>query len=63
MALAEDIAWKTHENYVKICLNGLPAPYSSQDPNRLTLAYFIVAGHDLLGHLDKLPGKDDPGLY
>jgi len=52
----EDIEWKTHESYLQICLNGLPpALYASQDPNKLTLVYFVIASHELLGHLDKLP--------
>uniref|UniRef100_A0A6B2L8R2 Geranylgeranyl transferase type-1 subunit beta n=1 Tax=Arcella intermedia TaxID=1963864 RepID=A0A6B2L8R2_9EUKA len=47
--------WSTHLNYLKFCLNGLPGAFGSMDPNRLTLAYFVVSSLDLLDKVDTLP--------
>ena len=51
-APAFDLA--AHVKYFLKCLEGLPAPYSSLDTNRLTVAYFCVAGLDLLSALDRV---------
>jgi hypothetical protein len=71
------IHFDKHKNYLLRSLSLLPQPYSSQDPNRLTLAYFIVAGLDILQALDTidktkivdwiyslqiLPDKNEPGF-
>jgi geranylgeranyl transferase type-1 subunit beta len=72
------ILFEQHKKYLLHCLSHLPQPYTSQDPNRLTLAYFVISGLDILQSLhtiDKqkiidwiysmqvLPDKDDPGLF
>eukprot|EP01119_Soliformovum_irregulare_P019623 TRINITY_DN625_c0_g1_i1.p1 TRINITY_DN625_c0_g1~~TRINITY_DN625_c0_g1_i1.p1 ORF type:complete len:337 (+),score=22.79 TRINITY_DN625_c0_g1_i1:3-1013(+) len=66
---------KNQSQYLHHMYNVLPTPYASQDSNRLTLLYFVVAGLDILGELDRvnkeqlvsyiyaqqvLPDKDDP---
>lgn len=44
---------KRHTKYFLRCLKTyLPQPYTSNDSNRLSLAFFIVAGLDLLGTLE-----------
>ena len=43
-----------HVRYFLKCLEILPAPYTSLDTNRLTVAYFCVAGLDVLGALHKV---------
>ena len=53
-----DIA--ANKRYFLYCLRQLPAPYTSLDTNRLTLAYFCVAGLDLMGGLEEI--DDVPGL-
>eukprot|EP00164_Ancoracysta_twista_P001725 GFYU01002261.1.p1 GENE.GFYU01002261.1~~GFYU01002261.1.p1 ORF type:complete len:359 (+),score=48.29 GFYU01002261.1:137-1213(+) len=35
------------------CLNLLPSPYCSLDPNRITLAFFSVSALDIMGALDE----------
>ena len=45
---------KSHVKYFMKCLDLLPAPYSSLDTNRLTVAYFCVSGLDMLGAVDKV---------
>lgn len=45
---------KSHVKYFMKCLDVLPAPYSSLDTNRLTVAYFCVSGLDMLGAVDKV---------
>lgn len=68
-----------HLRFLQGCLRLLPATYASQDPNRLTLLYFIVSGLDLFDatHLLKdkqavidwvyslqvLPDEKDPHLF
>ena len=49
----------SHIKYFRACLTSLPEPYSSLDTNRLTVAYFCIAGLDLLGAVDQL---DKPSL-
>ncbi|PNS17783.1 hypothetical protein CAC42_3178 [Sphaceloma murrayae] len=44
---------KRHTKYFLRCLKTfLPQPYTSNDSNRLSLAFFIVAGLDILGTLE-----------
>jgi hypothetical protein len=66
-----------HLRFLQGCLRLLPSSYASQDPNRLTLLYFIVSSLDLFDALELLkdkpaiidwiyslqvlPDKDDPG--
>lgn len=43
---------RKHARYFKFCLNMLPSHVQSQDPNRMTLAFFALSGLDVLGELD-----------
>lgn len=52
-----DILFKSLEKYLKNMANVLPAPYASQDSNRLTLIYFVVSSLDLVGKLDLVDRK------
>jgi geranylgeranyl transferase type-1 subunit beta len=75
MSTKQPIHFEKHKKYLLHSLSGLPQAYSSQDPNRITLAYFIISGLDILQALqtiDKqkvidwiyslqvLPDKDNP---
>eukprot|EP00727_Mastigamoeba_balamuthi_P011131 m51a1_g6640 putative geranylgeranyl transferase type-1 subunit beta-like (371) ;mRNA; r:108712-110028 len=46
--------------FLKRCVQGLPAPYASQDNNHLSLLYFVVSTLDLLG--ERLPEPDAKSL-
>eukprot|EP00966_Prymnesium_polylepis_P283383 6547602-Prymnesium_polylepis.1 len=46
-----------HVKYFCKLLDVLPGPYSSLDTNRITVAYFCVAGLDVLGAIDKVDAK------
>jgi len=48
---------KIHVKFLHYMLNVLPTPYSSQESNRITLAYFVVSSLDILGELDNLDKK------
>jgi geranylgeranyl transferase type-1 subunit beta len=78
MTTKHRINFELHKEYLLRCHSLLPQPYSSQDPNRLTLAYFVISGLDILQSLHKidrqkiidwiysmqvLPDKDDPGSF
>ena len=69
---------KNQVRFLNHMLNVLPAPYSSQESNRLTLIYFVVGGLEILGELEKVnktkivdyvyslqvvPDKDQPGIF
>eukprot|EP00124_Ichthyophonus_hoferi_P002010 Ihof_evm4s123 gene=Ihof_evmTU4s123 len=41
-----------HIGYFKRCLKMLPSPYSSQEINRLTFAFFCISGLDVLNGLN-----------
>ncbi|XP_049404470.1 geranylgeranyl transferase type-1 subunit beta [Solanum stenotomum] len=43
-----------HICYLEMMLELLPSPYQSQEINRLTLAYFVVCGLDILRSLDRV---------
>lgn len=43
-----------HVRYLLQMLHELPAPYQGQETNRLSLAYFVVSGLDILDALDKV---------
>ena len=51
---AASIDLAAHVKYFLKCLDELPTPYTSLDTNRLTVAYFCVAGLDLLHALDRV---------
>eukprot|EP01112_Ceratiomyxa_fruticulosa_P023448 TRINITY_DN895_c0_g2_i1.p1 TRINITY_DN895_c0_g2~~TRINITY_DN895_c0_g2_i1.p1 ORF type:complete len:360 (-),score=53.02 TRINITY_DN895_c0_g2_i1:27-1106(-) len=42
-----------HIKFLQQCLTLLPAPYRSQEANRMTLVYFALSGLDVLGVLEK----------
>lgn len=46
-----------HLRFLQGCLRLLPASYASQDPNRLTLLYFIVSGLDLFDSIHLLKDR------
>jgi len=50
----DEVNYKLHIGFFKRCLTLLPEPYSSQDSNRLTLAYFAISGLDILGALGQI---------
>jgi len=52
--MAAGLNLSSHANYFLKCLQTLPHQYTSLDTNRLTVAYFCVAGLDVLGRLDAL---------
>ena len=41
-----------HVTYLEMMYQLLPWPYQNQEINRLTLAYFVISGLDLLSALD-----------
>jgi geranylgeranyl transferase type-1 subunit beta len=41
--------------FLHACVDVLPSKYASQESNRLTLLYFVLSSHDLLGVLDSMP--------
>lgn len=43
-----------HILYLDMMYQLLPAPYQGQEINRLTLAYFVISGLDILGALDRV---------
>src|SRR3989338_4199457 len=43
---------KLHLAFLRHHLNMLPQPYSSQESNKLSLLYFVMASLDCLGQLD-----------
>lgn len=43
-----------HVTFLQMMYQLLPSPYQSQEINRLTLAYFVISGLDLLNSLDRL---------
>ncbi|XP_008233608.1 PREDICTED: geranylgeranyl transferase type-1 subunit beta [Prunus mume] len=47
-----------HVTFLQMMYQLLPSPYQSQEINRLTLAYFVISGLDLLNSLDRLVDKD-----
>ncbi|XP_021813917.1 geranylgeranyl transferase type-1 subunit beta isoform X2 [Prunus avium] len=47
-----------HVTFLQMMYQLLPSPYQSQEINRLTLAYFVISGLDLLNALDGLVDKD-----
>ncbi|VVC96985.1 geranylgeranyl transferase type-1 subunit beta [Leptidea sinapis] len=49
------LAHRQHVNYFMRFLNVLPSSLSSHDTTRVTIAYFSVAGLDVLGSISSLP--------
>ncbi|XAR66295.1 Protein geranylgeranyltransferase type I [Bertholletia excelsa] len=47
-----------HVRFLEMMYDLVPSAYQSQDINRLTLAYFVISGLDMLGALDRVD-KDD----
>ncbi|KAL8463135.1 hypothetical protein ACS0TY_033967 [Phlomoides rotata] len=43
-----------HINYLLMMYQMLPSPYQDQEINRLTLAYFVISGLDVLSALDRI---------
>lgn len=43
-----------HVRFMEMMLEFLPPEYESQEINRLTLAYFVVCGLDILGASDRV---------
>ncbi|WOG94806.1 hypothetical protein DCAR_0314103 [Daucus carota subsp. sativus] len=43
-----------HVYYMEMMYNLMPSHYSGQEINRLTLAYFVISGLDLLNALDRI---------
>jgi len=46
-----------HLRFLQGCLRLLPSSYAAQDPNRLTLLYFVVSGLDVLNSLELIKDK------
>ncbi|XP_068316081.1 geranylgeranyl transferase type-1 subunit beta-like [Pyrus communis] len=47
-----------HLTFLQMMYQLLPSPYQSQEINRLTLAYFVISGLDLLAAPDRLLDKE-----
>lgn len=43
-----------HVTFLDMMYQLLPSPYQIQEINRLTLAYFVISGLDILGALDRV---------
>ncbi|CAA3010090.1 Hypothetical predicted protein [Olea europaea subsp. europaea] len=43
-----------HIRFLEMMYQLLPSPYQSQEINRFTLAYFVIAGLDILAALDRV---------
>ncbi|KAF7822305.1 geranylgeranyl transferase type-1 subunit beta [Senna tora] len=43
-----------HVTFLQMMYQLLPSPYQAQEINRLTLAYFVISGIDILGALDQV---------
>ncbi|ONI24310.1 hypothetical protein PRUPE_2G233300 [Prunus persica] len=52
-----------HVTFLQMMYQLLPSPYQSQEINRLTLAYFVISGLDLLNSLDRLVDKDEVATW
>lgn len=52
-----------HICYLEMMLELLPSPYQSQEINRLTLAYFVVCGLDILRSLDRVRISPDLSVH
>lgn len=44
-----------HVTFLQMMYQLLPWQYQSQEINRLTLAYFVISGLDLLSSIDRVP--------
>jgi len=73
--MSDSFERERHIKFLLACIKMLPTQYSNLDSNRLTLSYFVIAGLDLLGEIDRvdkqsiisyvyslqiLPGSDNP---
>jgi len=47
-----------HIKFLRRCLQVLPAPYASQEHNRVTLLYFVVSSLDVLGAVDVVDAEE-----
>ena len=45
---------ESHVLFLEMMFELLPTEYEAEDINRLTLAYFVVCGLDIVGSLDKV---------
>eukprot|EP01095_Lingulamoeba_sp_RSL-Kostka_P001675 TRINITY_DN12450_c0_g1_i2.p1 TRINITY_DN12450_c0_g1~~TRINITY_DN12450_c0_g1_i2.p1 ORF type:complete len:353 (-),score=116.45 TRINITY_DN12450_c0_g1_i2:111-1169(-) len=55
----EQLNRKNLVRFLQMSLEILPAHYASQELNRLTIVYFIVAAHDVTNELDKIKNKKE----
>ena len=53
-SLSEAFDRDRHVTFLEMMYQLLPSPYQMQEINRLTLAYFVISGLDILGALDRV---------
>lgn len=62
--MASEFNKSTHIRYFLRCLKTyLPTAYTSNDSQRMTLAFFVLCGLDLLGALETNISEDERGSY
>ena len=60
--MATQLERDKHARYLLHCLREVPQPYAALDTSRLSLAYFCVAGLDVLAHLGKIDAPLRAGI-